>query len=115
VVAPVPSDPIAEALFKVIRRLSAEAAYESLYGEEIPESREAEMLERPIAFDPRFDLDPVTPLVIDDVSRSLRETGIPVDLRSEVLRQGLADTLTQAETVGDYLSVLRSALKGGAP
>lgn len=92
---------------KVVRRLSAEAAYESLYGEDVPEAAAEEILERPIAFDPRFDLDDTTRLVIDDVSEALRHLGHPADLKGAVLAAHLGGALRDAPTIRDYLGVLR--------
>jgi|GEM_PF-4176420 len=105
-------DDLMESLLQVIRRLSAEAAYESLYGEEIPESQASEMLARPIAFDPRFDLVGAAEYVIDDMTLNMRRMGHDTDLRQAVVAAGLGDALEAADTVSDYLAVVRRAVEG---
>lgn len=102
-------DDLTESLLQVIRRLSAEAAYESLYGEEIPEAEASEMLARPIAFDPRFDLDGAAEYVIDDMTLNMKRLGHDVDLRRAVVRSGLGAALEEAETVAAWLAIVRRA------
>lgn len=94
-----------------IRRWIEEAAGESGYGP-VPEIDEADIRARPIAFDPRFGLEPWpgTPLLIDLLEADLRAAGTPVDLRAALRRGGLEAELARAETVGDFLAILERAV-----
>lgn len=98
------------ALFRVIDRLSAEAASDSLYGDDLPQSDEDDRLGRPILFDPRFDLTGEPPFVIDETSRELGRLGDPKDLRNLVHSAGLDSQLEDAQTLGEYLGVLNQSL-----
>lgn len=103
-------DLLKTALFQVIDKLSAEAASDSLYGDELPESDEEDRLSRPILFDPRFSLEGEPPLVIDETSREMGRLGHPKDLRHLVHSAGLDGRLEAAETLEEYLAVLNHCL-----
>lgn len=107
-------DLLTGALILVVRRLTAAAASESLYGEiTFTDEDVAQLWELPIAFDPRFDLDDrQAPLVIDQVTQALAESGGPpgLNLHQRVRSRGLASQLQAAETIRGYLEVLKKAV-----
>ncbi len=97
-----------ESLISVIGRLSAEAASDSLYGDEIPLATAEEVWQRPIAFDPRFDLGP-DPAVVDELSGAITRLGHPLNLRACVAAAGLVQAVEEAETVGRFRDLLLEA------
>jgi hypothetical protein len=95
------------------------AALESGFGE-LPEQEEADLLARPILYDPRFDLDPDEgPLMIDLLEEDLTTAGQAPHLRRALATHGLEAALIEAETVAEYLAVLSTAMEragsGGDP
>ncbi len=96
---------VEESLLAVIGRLSAEAAGDSLYGDQIPDASSEEVWQRPIAFDLRFDLGP-EPAIVDELSSRITRLGHPLNLRACLARSGLIDELEAAETVGDYRDIV---------
>ncbi|MHB1842064.1 MAG: NAD(+)/NADH kinase [Sulfobacillus sp.] len=98
-----------ESLLAVIGRLSAEAAGDSLYGDQIPAASSDELWQRPISFDPRFDLGP-DPAVIDELSRAITRSGHPLNLRACLAASGLVDQLEAAETVAEFRDIVLEAV-----
>lgn len=98
-----------ESLLALVGRLSAEAAGDSLYGDQIPVSTPAELWQRPISFDPRFDLGP-EPAVVDELSRAITRLGHPLNLRACLAAAGLIDAVEAAETVGTFRDLLLEAV-----
>jgi hypothetical protein len=97
----------------VVRRIlewTGDAARDSGYGE-LPDQEEDEILRRPVAFDPRFDLEPYGgPLLVDLLEEDFLREGIRPDFRRRLAELGLEAALVDAETVGDYLTVLARTL-----
>ena len=100
----------------VVRRVlewTGDAARESGYGE-LPDQDEEELLRRPIAFDPRFDLDPSGgPVLVDLLEEDFRREGVRPEFRRRLSEFGLEARLVDAETIADYLAVLERALPEG--